>query len=184
MRSFNTRTCWLCAGVLTLSILLASSPVLGAQNAENPEVTRLLEQARDKAAELSRDADDMEAMTRSDVSWQSHAMMLDQIKDHVNDMGKIVERLTAMRSSASSWQQQAIDRMLPLMRDIATNTTAAINHLKENQIRPVSGDYTQYLEENANTSHQLASMVSSFVEYGQGRARLEKLEHQLEIASK
>jgi hypothetical protein len=174
----------------TLTLVLFSSlAVLGLlaasqNNQENPEVTRLLADAREKAAVLSRDADEMEALTRSDVSWQTHADMLNTIKEHVNDLARTVEKLSASRDSASEWQKQAIDRVMPLMKELAANTTAAINHLNENKLRPTSGSYKEYLKENAETAHQLSDIISSFVRYGDTRARLEKLEQRLEIASR
>jgi hypothetical protein len=179
---------------LTLA-LLATLPVACArftftaiaqpvQSEENPDVTRLLSNARDKAAVLSKDADELEALTRSNVSWQSHAAMLDKVKDDVNDLARIIEQLNAARDSASPWQQQAIDRMIPLMKELASNTTAAINHLRENQIRPTSGSYTEYLKENSETARKLSDLISSVVEYGQARAKLDKLEQKLEVASK
>jgi hypothetical protein len=154
------------------------------QNDENPEVSRLLEDARAKAAVLSRDADEMEALTRSAVSWQTHASMLDTMKEDVNELARDVERLTAARDKASPWQQQAIDRMLPMMRELAANTTAAINHLKEQPSRPTSPSYVEYLRQNAETSRELSDMISSFVQYGQTRAKLQRLEQRLEVASK
>jgi len=168
-----------------LSTIFLLFPVaLIAQSSENPEVTRLLAEAREKAAVLSRDADEMEALTRTDASWQTHADMLETIRQHVNDLGRLTERLTAERGSAAPWQQQAIDRMLPILRELASNTTAAINHLNENKIRPTTASYTEYLKENAEASHQLSEMVSSFLQYGEARAKLEKLEQKLEVASR
>jgi hypothetical protein len=154
------------------------------QNDENPEVSRLLEDARAKAAVLSRDADEMEALTRSAVSWQTHASMLDTMKEDVNELARDVEKLTDARDKASPWQQQAIDRMLPMMRELAANTTAAINHLKEQPSRPTSPSYVEYLRQNAETSRELSDMISSFVQYGQTRAKLQRLEQRLELASK
>jgi hypothetical protein len=188
MRITGTGSIRLIAGVLATFILLLFSPlaVLAASqnNEENAEVTRLLSDARDEAAVLSRDADEMEALTRSDVSWQTHAAMLETIKEHVNNLARTIEKLNASRSSASAWQQQAIDRVTPLLKDLATNTTAAINHLNENKLRPTTGSYPEYLKENAETAHELSDMISSFVRYGDTRARLDKLERRLEIASR
>jgi hypothetical protein len=169
---------------LLASLLFLFPELSPAQRDENPQVTRLLQDARDEAAQLSRDADEMDAMTHSDVSWQTHADMLERVKDHMNDLGRLVEKMEAVRDSASPWQQQAIDRMIPLMKDLASNTTAAINHLNENKLRPTGGNYPEYLKENAETAHELSNMISSFVQYGQTRAKLEKLEQRLEIAQK
>jgi len=90
----------------------------------------------------------------------------------------------SIRPAAGEEQQQAIDRVMPLMKDLAANTTAAINHLNENKLRPTTGSYPEYLKENAETAHELSDMISSFVRYGDTRARLEKLEQRLEIASR
>ena len=167
-----------------LSMAMLAVPIVRAQSAENPEVTRLLADARDEAAVLSRDADDMESLIRTDVSWQSHAAMLDRIKEHINNLGRTAQKLEESRSSASPWQQQAIDRMLPLLKELAANTRAAINHLNENRLRPTTGNYPEYLKENTETAHQLSDMISSFVKYGETRANLERLEQRLEVASK
>jgi len=174
----------LAGALLGVVMFLFPAVVVAQNNDENPEVARLLAGARDEAAQLAKDADDMESLTRSDVSWQSHAAMLDVIKDHVNEMGRIAAKLEASRDQASPWQKQAIDRMLPLLRDIANNTTAAINHLNQNRLRPTTGSYPEYLKENAETAHELADTISSFEKYGKTRAKLEKLEGKLEIAKK
>jgi hypothetical protein len=175
----------LLAGILaTFMLLLSSLAIRAAARDENPEVTRLLAESREEAAVLSKDADEMESLTRSDVSWQSHAAMLDRMKDHINNLGRTIGKLNSLRDSASEWQQQAIDRSIPLMQDLAANTTAAINHLNENKLRPTSGSYTEYLKENTETAHELSDMISSFVRYGETREKLDKLEHRLEIASR
>jgi uncharacterized protein YoxC len=147
----------------------------------NSEVAAQLDAAKVEASELARDADDMTALVHNDTNWQSHADTLNRIADHVNNMGKILEKLQSERDEASPWQQQAIDRMVPLLKDIAANTTAAIEHLNKNQIRPVSGDYKDYLEQNADTAHELADTISAFDKYGRTRAKLEELQDKLEI---
>ncbi len=159
-------------------LVLCATPLLAIEN-ENAEVSRLLQDVREKAAVLSRDADEMEALTRSDVSWQTHASMLETMKQDVNDMARSVEKLESMRNSASPWQKQAIDRMLPLMRELATNTTAAINHLNEQRSRPTTPEYAQYLRQNSETARQLSDMISAFVDYDQTRAKLAQLEQKL-----
>ena len=185
MQTLRKTTTGMIVGALTISMLFLFSMPLLAQKQENPQVTQLLADAREKAAELSRDADEMESLIRTDVTWQTHAAMLETVKDHVNQLGRIAAQLEQKRDSASQWQQQAIDRMLPVLKELATNTTAAINHLNENKGRPLeTSSYPQYLKENAESAHNLADMISSFVKYGESRARVEKLEQKLEIASR
>ncbi|HTF65399.1 MAG TPA: hypothetical protein VK638_22215 [Edaphobacter sp.] len=171
--------------LLAITIFSATAlfpPVLGSvtRNPPSAEVAAQLDAAKVQASDLARDADEMTALLRNDSSWQSHADTLNRIAKHVNNMGKILEQLQSERDQASPWQQQAIDRMVPLLKEIANNTTAAIEHLNKNQLRPVSGDYKNYLQQNADTSHELADMISAFEKYGRTRAKLEELQDKIE----
>jgi uncharacterized phage infection (PIP) family protein YhgE len=172
------------ATLLAITLILCLTPKLQAvERGANANVTELLSQAAQEAAQLSRDADEMESLLHSDVSWQSHADMLNRIRDDVNTLGKTVGSLNTTYESGSEWQQQAVDRILPLLRELASNTTAAINHLNANQIRPTTPDYVSYLEENAETAHQLAEMTSDLVKYAKSRATLENMETKLGLPS-
>jgi hypothetical protein len=102
----------------------------------------------------------------------------------VNDLGKTIAKLQAERSQASLLQQQAIDRSVPLLRELASNASDAIEHLNKNQNRPVSGDYPEYLDANADTAHELARLIDTTVEYGHTKTKLERLRDEIQVASK
>jgi hypothetical protein len=108
--------------------------------------------------------------------------MLDHVKDHVNNMARIVARLSDTRASGSELQEQAVDRILPLIKELATNTTSAIDYLNQNKSRPISDPYTQYLRDNAETAHQLSSTVSSLFEYEKSMTKISKLKNKLELS--
>jgi hypothetical protein len=166
MQTLHKTTTGLMVGALIVSMLFLFSTPLSAQKQENPEVTKLLADAREKAAELSRDADEMEALIRTDASWQTHAEMLESVKEHVNQLGRIAAQLEQKRDSASQWQQQAIDRMLPVLKELAANTSAAINHLNDNKGPPLeTSSYPQYLKHNAESAHNMSYMIHSIVKY-------------------
>jgi hypothetical protein len=76
-------------------------------------------------------------------------------------------------------QQEAINQILPLVKDLSANTTAAINYLNQNRARPISNAYTQYLKKNAETAHQLSSIISSLVDYEKSMAGIEELRGKL-----
>jgi hypothetical protein len=170
--------------LLAVTLIFCLTPQLHAvERAENADVTGLLSQAAQEAAQLSSDADEMESLLHSDVSWQSHADMLSRIRDDVNTLGSTVGRLNTTYELGSEWQQEAVDRILPLLRELASNTTAAINHLNANQARPTTPDYVNYLEKNAEAAHQLSAMTSDLVKYAKSQATLEKMETRLGLPS-
>jgi len=163
-------------------LLLPVSGRAVAVRQDSQQLTEVLGEASDEAAELARDADEAESLIRNQVNWETHAAALDRVKDHVNNMARIIDKLTETRASGSDLQGQAVDRILPLLKELAANTTAAINYLNQNKSRPISEPYTEYLEDNAETAHQLSSTVSSLFEYEKSMTKIEKLKNKLELS--
>jgi hypothetical protein len=97
---------------------------------------------------------------RSHFDWRTHADYLESVKEHLNRLAGIIQKLQTEREKASPWQQ-TIDRVIPLLQELANNTTNAMNHLNQNQIRPVSGDCPTRLHENAETAHELATILAA-----------------------
>jgi len=167
------------AFMLLLTSLVLVNRAMAVQNAENQDVRDLLALAAQQSASLDYDADQMQSLLHNDVAWQTHATLLESVKEHVNQLSHTIAKLQAERSQASTWQQKGIDRVVPLLRELAENTNAAINHINKNQARPVSGYYSEYLDENAETAHDLNRIISATIEYGHTRDKLEKLEEQI-----
>src|ERR1700744_1644082 len=167
-------------GILIPSLSLWLPTRVFALRGESDQLAQLLGEAQNEAGELARDADETEALIRNEVSWQTHAEMLERVKQHVNNMGRIIDKLSEARSSGSELQEQAVDRTLPLLKELAANTTAAINYLNQNKTRPPAEPYTQYLKENADTAQQLAATVSSLFEYEKTMNKMGELKNKLD----
>src|SRR5882762_9005651 len=158
-----------CAFCVTLLFAVVFSAHLQTKAAglpeDNNEVTQLLEDIKVQAADLQRDSDELESFSRSNVSWESHAAELEAIKERINKIGQTIQKLQNMRGSASPWQQEAIDRIIPVAQKLASNTTAAIEHLNRDRSHLQDPQYKQYLTSNAEAARQLSNMVKDFVEY-------------------
>jgi len=173
-----------CLGLVALlaaALLIGRVDVQAAPQEDNKEVSKLLEDVKMQAADLQRDSDELESFTRSDTSWQSHADELELIKERINTIGKTLSRLQNLRSSASPWQREAIDRIMPVAKKLAANTTAAIEHLNKEPLKIHEPQYQQYLKSNAEAALNLATLVKDFVEYGKTRTTLEAYERKLEV---
>lgn len=101
------------------------------------------------------------------------------IKEHVNRLGQLVSQMNDAKSGATHAQQTAIDRITPLLQELASNTTDIINHLNEHKGRTWTPDYKTYLAENAQVATELSAAVRDFVEYGQTKSRAEELGNKL-----
>ena len=167
------------AALVALFSLLLSATAY-ATKTESPQLTQLLADANDEAFELASDATATQILISTDESWVDHALMLAKVKGHVDNLALIIEKLSKAQRSGSELQEQAVEQMLPLVKQLSANTTAAINYLKQSKTRPISDTYTQYLEKNAETAHQLSSMISSLIDYEKTMTEIEQLRRKLE----
>lgn len=170
-------------GALLLSCMPIAQRAWADSNTDNPSVVKLLDQAQFQASRLDRDANAMIGLIHSDSSWQSHAFALARVKAHVNDLAKVITDLQSSRVDASPWQKEAIDRLIPLLHEIAVHTSDEINWLNRNQDRPTSLKYDRWVNENATTAHELSGLISDTVRYTKDRGQLAKLSDQLDVNS-
>lgn len=167
---------------LVLAVLVVVSPGLQAAQAakDSAEVTALLADAKSEAEQLKLDTAEMETFTRSNLSWKTFASKITLIKEHVNNVGELTSKLNNARGGGSPRQQQAIDRINPLLQELAANVGATINHLNEHQSLVHSAHYKEYVETNHQLATDLASLISDYVDYGKTKDRMEALGKDLE----
>lgn len=176
-------------GVLAtiLAGIAGISPGLKAdEQPESQSVSKLLQDAKGQAYAISVDAGILESFMRQpQLNWQTHAAEISRMKEDINTAAKTVGKLNDSRGQAAAWQVVAIDRIIPFMKEIADDTTRAIEYLNKNQAKPLTtGDYRDYIEANADTSRELASMIADFVDYGNSKSRYESLRQKLELPAK
>jgi hypothetical protein len=156
-------------------------PVLQAATTDSTEINSLLADAKAQALQLESDSAQLDSFTRSKASWESYASQLQMIRAHVNSIGKLYANMTAAKHEGSSWQQQAIDRIGPLLKEMANNTSTVIDHLNKNQDRVHTPRFQDYVKANYDLSSSLTSLISDFVEYGNAKRTIEHLSEKLEI---
>ncbi len=162
-------------------LLLLSSPVIHAQTADSEEISKLLTAAEDHATLAAHDAEILDSYTRSAISWKTHNVKLAEIAENVNELGKINKQLDDLKSQGSPWQQKAIGHIDLLLRDLAAQLTATIDHLKNNQSRVHMQPYRDYAHASYERATETARVISDYVEYDKVSARAEDLEMKLEL---
>ena len=179
--SINIRASSIAMAMLTGWVVCAGAARAAETEAE--KVSRILSDAKMEAYQLKVDADNLEAYTRSNATWESHADAISRIKDDVNTMGKTLTKLEENRGAAELWQRTAIDRVMPVAKELAANTTAAINYLSEFPRRLNTPTYQDYLEAICDSATNLASTITDFVDYDKTRQRLSRLSGKVEVES-
>jgi hypothetical protein len=163
--------------------LLLPAGMLVAQNSDSSAVSKLLDEVKSHAALVDEDAHTLAAYTRSDMGWSTHAQQLTVIKEHVNDLIRDSNQIASMRDEGSPWQQEAIDRISGLLPEMASNLTATINHLNDNQNRIRMKPYQDLAKANETIIHRAHEIIADFVEYSDAKAKAQVLEKQLQLPS-
>jgi dynactin complex subunit len=148
-------------------------------NATTADVDQLFQDARTQAGLLARDTDTMESFTHSDLSWEAHADEVRMIKSHINKLGEMVSQLQAVRDDTDKRHQEAIDRILPSLQELASNTTAIIDHLNHNQSDLQDPSYQEYLKANVGLANNIFQVVSDTVTYDNTKDKIERLQEKL-----
>jgi hypothetical protein len=169
-------------GLFLGALAFGMGTVYAAQTSkDSKEVSANLEDVKTEAIQLRHDADELKSYTHSTLSWQSHAARVEEIKRHVNNAGKLLSKLDSARASASPWQQQAIDRIGPLLKELASNVESTIEHLNQKPRLLQTGSYVDYAAANYDLASNLAELISDYVEYGKSKAKSEELAAKLEV---
>lgn len=183
MRSYqHTKSASAVVGLLVTGLCLISPQVRAGEAPDSYKVSQLLSQAKTQAYQLKEDAAALQSFVGSGLQAQSHAVVLNQIKDHVNTVGRQLAQLEENSAAASPWQKTAIERIRPLLQELASNTTNVINRLNQHPNQLTTGAYKDYVEANADLAAQLSEMIADFVDYGKTKNRFERLADKLEIS--
>lgn len=167
-----------------LSVLfLSTAPDVLASPRPNDseEVTKLLSDIKSEAVQLRSDAEDMNSFARSQLTWQSHSAKINQIKEHVNKAGELLSKLQGAKTSASAWQEHAIDRITPLLQELAASVTSTIEHLNKNQNLIHTPPYTEYVASTAELATDLSGLITDYLAYGEAKNKSEELGKNLEV---
>jgi hypothetical protein len=172
----------LVTGALLVAGCLAIPTALQAtEPGDSAEITKLFTDAKAEAVQLKDDAEDMESFVKSKLSWESHARKVELIKEHINNAGKLLAKLQDAAPTGSPWQQTAIQQIDPLLRELAANTEATINHLNENRANIHFTQFKDYVKANYDLAMDLEALIRDFVNYGEAKDKTERLGKKLDV---
>lgn len=177
---------WIGIAMLAGCLAAGISPTLRAADAPAPDaITKLLAVAKAQSHTISVDATLLRSYTlQSSLDWSTHAKAITRMKNHINAAAKTVVALDEAKGRAAPWQVVAINRILPYMREMAEDTTNAIEYINKNQSRLNNADYKEFISANSDTSQELAQLIAQFVDYGNSKGNYEKLQKRLELPAK
>lgn len=113
----------------------ATAPTALSKARDYPrEATQLLNKIQYEAYETKEDALGMPTSSRfNQDNWQFESSQLERVKEHVDKIGKDVCRLQVIRQATLPWQQHEVDRITPVLRELAFRTQNALNQFNSHE---------------------------------------------------
>jgi hypothetical protein len=134
--------------LIASAVSLSCSAALATKPTPSVKIDILMEQARDDAAQASKDIAALETYSMANVPWQVHFLRLQSVQVHVNDLLKHVKQLKAIEAYGTPGQQDVINRLKPLVRSMVDSTNATTKYLNHNHSTVNMPVFTEQVKAN------------------------------------
>jgi hypothetical protein len=156
----SKRTCSIGISAAIAS-LIAFAPQASAKPASSVTVAQeaqdTLKEMKGIAATAAGEASRLEKLSENSViDSEVHRDALWSLRRDVNTMGQEIAGLEARRESLEPWEREAVDKVLPLLKEAAASTQSAIEYYNENRNRLWSPEYRALTEKISHDSDQIA----------------------------
>ena len=106
-----------------------------AQPPDSTTIAKLLQEAKVHAAAATEDAAFLASHAQSNFDPQMHSQYLRKVSEHASDLFQDYYQLQKSRDKGTPQQRDAIDRLDPLLREMATSLTNTVEAFNEHPAR-------------------------------------------------
>ena len=124
MKPFNSFIARL--SVIALALIAPAAFALATQPSDSTTIAKLLQQAKVDAALANDDAEFLVSNAQSAFDPRMHTQYLQKVREHAISLFNDYYQLQAIKDRGTPQQREAIDRLDPLLRDMATSLTTTL----------------------------------------------------------
>jgi hypothetical protein len=150
-----------------LTLASAGQPSGPAPKNDSSAVAKRLQVARSIAGDLEGDAAMMNAAAHQHQNDRVWLPNRDKILRDIDYMNETAKELLELEKIASSRQRTLIDRVRPLMRDLAQNTKELMEHVEMGPAKGLASSYIDYVDAHEEITRQLVSQIRGAINPGQ-----------------
>ena len=169
--------------IMLAAAVLMLTPMVLTAGPPTERAEQFLADARTQAAQLAKDALALQAYTTGDLSALSveHAALIERIDQDISKAGKLSFQMQGARGAASATQQEAIDRIDPLLKELAAILNTAAMRVRRVSRVMQAPPYTDYLRANGRLASDLARLIEDTVDCAEAKAQAEEIDRQIEL---
>ena len=116
------------AALIVCSLSLAQAAPKPKDVSPTTDARAMLKRIDELSNEMASTADRLAIGAKSPDHADAELEALDVLRGDINQMGRDLRILKAEEETLPAWEKRAIDEVLPLMKEIATNTEEAIQN--------------------------------------------------------
>jgi hypothetical protein len=154
------------AAIPVLAILLA----LAAQAQTQPQVSPRLSEVKNLVTLLKSDMATLDFLAHAGTGSEAHASIFNLYADRINALRRQADELETNRKNGTAWQQVAVDRIVPVMKELAASAEAAVRAANSNGNRP-GKDYFQL---NSDLADELSTVIAAWADYAKTKDDLDR----------
>lgn len=142
------RTLFKTLGAAVATLSLAFGGVKAAESKVEKESRRTLESMLVSVNQIRTEADQLVGFTKNSLAdRQLHAAQMEMIKSNFDMVNRNLQALDRERPSLAPWEVQALEQVVPLLKDAADADTKAIQYFNENPLNLTALSYRNYAEQ-------------------------------------
>lgn len=121
--------------IIALALVAPAAFAFAVQPSDSTTIAKLLQQAKTDAESANDDAEFLVSNAQSAFDPLMHAQYLKKVREHAISLFNDYYQLQAIKDKGTPQQRQAIDRLDPLLRDMATSLTTTLQSFNAHPAR-------------------------------------------------
>lgn len=121
------------AALIVSSLAVVQAAPKSRDNSPATKARGILEEVASLSTSMVNTADELAVMAKTPGQADTQLVRLNELRDDVNRIGKNLRVLEAEKGSLTAWESKTFDEILPLMKEIASNTETAMENYSSNR---------------------------------------------------
>lgn len=171
-----------CVIAVAMFLSVSSLPLTlrGGDGSDSVEVSQLLNEAKDQAVIVEKEASTMQIYSQQRDAWESKEIVIEQAKRDTNNLEELARKLDTLRMTASPSQRETIGRVDPVLREMASSINSTIEHLDQNTKYLHEPACKEYVTADSELARGALAIITDSIDFEEERARFEELGYRLD----